>query len=186
MLYPMLADSFSKVTFVWTTSVLDYVVQGEQPDIVIMEYVERYSGQAGNGVLGLEDKLVDYESGDVALPAHMELIRANIDSYDASRQYATVQGWAFVPTPDAQRGEQHNAHKCGDDVDYASTSTVTRADVTAYYASSLPGLNLDASGFNAYFDKSALHAGTWDLIVVIDDGAGSTGWVELGKKITIE
>lgn len=186
MLYPMLADSFSKVTFVWSTSVLDYVVQGEQPDLVIMEYVERYAGQAVNGVVGLEEKCVDYASGDRTLPAHMSLIRANIDSYDAARQYVAVQGWAFIPTRDAQWGEKHLALKAGEEIVYCQTSTVSRPDVTAHYISSLAGLNLDAAGFSAWFDKEALHAGTWELIVVIDDGAASAGWVELGKKITIE
>ncbi len=186
MLYPMLADSFSKVTFVWTTSVLDYVVQGEKPDLVIMEYVERYSGQAVNGVLGREDKLADYESGTLALPEHLSLIRSNIDSFDSSRQFVTLQGWAIIPTRDAQRGEKHIALKNGDEIVYCTTSTVSRPDVTAHYASSLDGLNLDASGFSAYFDKSSLRAGTWELIVVIDDGAGGAGWTELGKKVTIE
>ncbi len=186
MLYPMLADSFSKVTFIWTGDVLDYVIQGERPDIIIMEHVERYSSQLEKGVLGQEDKLVDYESGDAPLPEHMGLIRANIDSCDVSRQFGIVQGWAFIPTRDALQGEKHIALKCGEDVVYCPTSTSARPDVTAYYASSLPDLNLDASGFTAYFDQSALHAGTWDMVVVIDDGAGSAGWVELGKKITVE
>ncbi len=186
MLYPMLADSFSKVTFVWTTSVLDYVVQGEKPDLVIMEYVERYSGQAVNGVLGQEEKLVDYESGDVPLPEHMALIRANIDSYDGSRPFVIMNGWTFIPTRDALRGEKHIALKNGDEVVYGSVSTSPRPDVTAYFASTLSDLNLDLSGFTAYFDKSRLHTGTWELIMIIDDGAGSAGWVEMGKKVTIE
>lgn len=186
MLYPMLADSFSKVTFVWTTSVLDYVVQGEKPDLVIMEYVERYSGQAVNGVLGHEAKLVDYESGDMPLPEHMAMIRANVDSYDATRQFVILQGWAVIPTRDALRGEKHVALKNGDEVVYATTSTASRPDITAYYTSSLPGLNLDNAGFSAYFDKASLHAGIWDVIVVIDDGAGGAGWAELGKKVTIQ
>lgn len=186
MLYPMLADSFSKVTFVWTTSVLDYVVQGEKPDLVIMEYVERYSGAAVNGVLGLEEKKVDYAPGDRALPAQMTLIQGNIDSYDDARQFVTVQGWAVIPTRDALWGEKHLALMCEDEIVFCTTSTVNRPDVTAYFAASLPDFNFDASGFNAYFDKGSLHVGTWELIVVIDDGMGSAGWVELGKKVEIE
>ncbi len=186
MLYPMLADSFSKVTFVWTTSVLDYVIQGEKPDLVIMEYVERYSGAAVNGVLGFEEKRVDYASGNRNLPAHMTLIRSNIDNYDDSHQFVTVQGWAMIPTRDAQWAEKQLALTCDGDVVFCATSTVNRPDVTTYHAESLPNFNFDASGFNATFDKASLHAGTWTLIMVIDDGAGSAGWVELGKKIEIK
>lgn len=186
MLYPMLADSFSKVTFVWTTSVLDYVVQGEKPDIVIMEYVERYSGQAVNGILGAEEKLVDYASGEIPLPAHAPQVYANLDSYNDSRQFVTLQGWAFMPTRDARWGEKHIALKSGDQIIYCASSTASRPDVTAHFASALNGLNLDAAGFNAYFDKATLSPGIWTLIALIDDGAGEAGWIELGKEIAVE
>ncbi|MGI6238243.1 MAG: alginate O-acetyltransferase AlgX-related protein, partial [Christensenellales bacterium] len=185
MLYPMLADSFSRVTFVWTTSVLDHVVRGENPDLVIMEYVERYSGQAVNGVPALEEKRVQYAPDD-ALPAHMGLIRSNVDHFDATRQIGMVRGWAFVPTREAVAGEKHIAWKNGDAVVYCQTATALRPDVTAHFAQSLKGLNVDQSGFEAYFDQSQLSAGTWQLIVVIDDGAGSAGYAELGKRLRID
>lgn len=45
-MYPMLNDSFSRVTYVWTGVILRDVVEYEKPDLVICEYVERYSGNA--------------------------------------------------------------------------------------------------------------------------------------------
>lgn len=184
-MYPMLADSFSKVTFAWSTSVLNHIVEVEQPDLVIMEYVERYSGQAANGMDVPGEKLADYENGDLPMPEHDALIRSCVDSFDKERDICTLKGWAFRPGRDAQYGDLHIALVCGEDIVWAETSQMYRPDVTAAYESLLEGKNVDAGGFSAWFDQTKLHTGKWELIAVIDDGAGSAAWNELGKHIKI-
>jgi alginate O-acetyltransferase complex protein AlgJ len=44
VMIPLLADSFSKVTFVRSMFVMDEVVKADKPDIVIVDYVERSQG----------------------------------------------------------------------------------------------------------------------------------------------
>lgn len=185
-LYPMLADSFSKVTFVWSTSVMYSIVENEQPDLVIMEYVERYSGFAANGMDAPEAKLADYESGNLPLPEHKGLIRSNVDGMDTSREICTLAGWAFDPDGDCLKGDKHIALVCGEDVIWCETASVLRPDVTAAYADSLGGKNVDYAGFSASFRKSDLHPGKWQVIVVIDDGAGSAAYTELNKRVRID
>lgn len=187
LMVPLLADSFSRVTIVWSTSVLNHIVEYEQPDIVVMEYVERYSGSAAQGMNAPEAKLVDYESGEIPLPKETFSIVSNIDAMDndMNLDIGTINGWAFMPNKDAVWGEKHIALKCGDDVVWCTTSSVCRNDVTVAYADITEGKNLDASGFSASFDKSKLYPGKWEVIIVIDDGAGNAGYMELGKRIRI-
>lgn len=186
MMVPLFADSFSKVTIVWSTSILQSIVEGEKPDMVIMEYVERYSGNAVNGIQLPETALVNYESGTVPLPAHSALIQANVDTYDDTTGEIDVSGWALLPGRDALMGEKHVAFRCGDDVVYLKTTTTKRPDVTIALERIMNGFSADNAGFNAYVLKTDLHAGTWDLIVVIDDGNGGKGYVELGKQVVIK
>lgn len=185
LMLPMLADSFSRVSVVWSTSVLNHIVEYEQPDIVIMEYVERYSGQAVQGMNIPESKLVDYESGDIALPGEVFSISSCVDSFSDESDICVVNGWAWMPDRDAVRGEKHVALRNGDEIVWCDTTDMTRTDVTAYFADVTGGLNLDASGFSATFDRSKLTPGKWELIIVIDDGNGSAGFCELGKRVRI-
>ena len=187
LMLPLLADSFSSVTVVWSTSVLNHIVEYEQPDIVVMEYVERYSGSAVQGMNIPEQKIVDYASGMFELPAESFGIHSYVDHMDNDKNLdvGTIVGWAFMTEKDAVWGEKHIALKCGDDIVWCTTSTVSRPDVTAAYADITGGLNLDASGFSASYDKSKLYPGKWDVIVVIDDGEGNMGYAELGKRIRI-
>jgi len=187
LMIPLLADSFSSVTIVWSTSVLNHIVEYEQPDIVVMEYVERYSGSAVQGMNIPEVKIVDYESGELPLPRETFSIQHNVDHMDNDKNLdvGTIVGWAFMPKRDAVQGEKHIALKCGDDIVWCTTSTVYRPDVTAAYADITGGLNLDYSGFSASYDKSKLYPGKWDVVLVIDDGQGDPVYIELGKRIRI-
>ncbi len=188
LMLPLLADSFSSVTVVWSTSVLNHIVEYEQPDIVVMEYVERYSGGAVQGMNIPEEKIVNYASGEFELPKETFSIISNIDDLNnpLNRDVGTVTGWAFIPGKDAVWGEKTIGLKCDDEVVWCTTSTINRPDVTAAYADVTGGKNLDASGFTAYFDKSKLHPGKWEIIVVIDDGTGNAVYMELGKRIKID
>lgn len=47
---PLLREGFSRLTTVWSVSVLEDVVRAEAPDVVIMEYVERLSQGARHGM----------------------------------------------------------------------------------------------------------------------------------------
>ncbi|MDY2601858.1 MAG: hypothetical protein SOW23_08715, partial [Eubacteriales bacterium] len=161
-------------------------VENEQPDLVIMEYVERYSGFAANGMDAPEAKLADYESGNLPLPEHKGLIRSNVDGMDTSREICTLAGWAFDPDGDCLKGDKHIALVCGEDIVWCETASVLRPDVTAAYADSLGGKNVDYAGFSASFRKSDLHPGKWQVIVVIDDGAGNAAYTELDKRVRID
>ena len=187
LMLPLLADSFSSVAVVWSTSVLDHIVEYEQPDIVVMEYVERYSGGAAQGMNIPETKLVDYESGEVPLPDEIASIQFCVDHMDdpKTQEVGTIVGWAFMFEKDAAVGEKHVALKCGDEIVWCTTSTVQRPDVTAAYAEITNGLALDSSGFSATFDTTKLHPGKWEVILVIDDGQGNAGYISLEKRIRI-
>jgi len=41
-LVPYLSEHFSQVSYVWTYNVLDYIIEEEHPDVVVVEIVERY------------------------------------------------------------------------------------------------------------------------------------------------
>ena len=69
---------------------------------------------------------------------------------------------------------------------WCETASVLRPDVTAAYADSLGGKNVDYAGFSASFRKSDLHPGKWQVIVVIDDGAGNAAYTELDKRVRID
>ena len=187
LMLPLLADSFSSVSVVWSTSVLNHIVEYENPDLVVMEYVERYSGSAVQGMDAPDAKIVDYESGNLPLPDESFSIISCIDRMDDALniEAGSIVGWAFMMDRDAVSGEKHIALRCGDEIIWCPTRTVQRPDVTAAYAESTGGLNLDASGFSASFDKSLLHPGKWDVILVIDDGVNEPGCTELGKRIRI-
>ncbi len=47
---PLLKEGFSRIAVVWSTEVVEDVVRAEKPDLVIMEYVERLSSGARNGM----------------------------------------------------------------------------------------------------------------------------------------
>lgn len=184
MMYPQLADSFSKVTFVWSTSVMNSVVKNEKPDIVIMEYVERYSGMMGQGMDIPEPKIAEYVDGD-PLPEQGASIFSYVDSLDTSRYIGTVNGWAFYAGRDALKGEKHIALQKGDEIVYLETATVYRPDVTSAYYGDANEPNVDNAGFSAWFDKTALSSGTWKLIVVIDDGENAV-YKDLKKFVNIK
>lgn len=48
---PVLREGFSRTVVVWSEGVVEDVVRVEQPDVVIMEYVERLSGGTKNGII---------------------------------------------------------------------------------------------------------------------------------------
>ena len=152
-----------------------------------MEYVERYSGGAANGMNIPDAKIVDYESGNIPLPKETFSIASCVDHMDNERDLdiGTIVGWGFMMDKDAVAGEKHIALKCGDDVVWCTTATVQRPDVTAAYAEMTGGRNLDASGFSASYDKSKLYPGKWEVILVIDDGEHEPAYIELGKRIRI-
>ena len=187
LMLPLLADSFSRVSVVWSTSVLSHIVEYEDPDIVVMEYVERYSGNAAQGMSVPEEKIVDYASGEIPLPEETFSIVNCVDHMDNDKNLdvGTITGWGFMQNKDAVAGEKHIALMCGDEIVWCKTSTVQRPDVTAAYAEMTGGLNLDASGFSATFDKSLLHPGKWEVILVIDDGQTEPAYIRLGKRIKI-
>ena len=132
-----------------------------------------------------ETKIVDYASGEYELPTEVFSIQANVDSLDSESDIGTITGWAWMPDRDTVSGEKHIALKCGDEIVWCDTTEARRPDVTAHFAEVTGGLNLDYSGFTATFDKSQLSPGKWEFIVVIDDGNGSAGYCELGKRIKI-
>lgn len=186
LMLPLLADSFSKVTIVWSTSVLDHIVENEEPDIVVMEYVERYSGNAIQGMNVPGANIVEYATGETELPKETFSIFSAVDSFDTDHQICTVSGWAFQMDRNSVKGALHIGLKCGDEVVWCDTSSVDRPDVTQAYDESSGGLDLNASGFYAVFDKTQLSAGKWQLIVAIDDGENEPVYCELGKRIKID
>ena len=105
---------------------------------------------------------------------------------DTSREICTLAGWAFDPDGDCLKGDKHIALVCGEDIVWCETASVLRPDVTAAYADSLGGKNVDYAGFSASFRKSDLHPGKWQVIVVIDDGAGNAAYTELDKRVRID
>ena len=187
LMLPLLADSFSKVTIAWSTSVLTHIVDNEEPDIVIMEYVERYSGFAAQGMSYIpEGNIVEYVTGETELPKETFSIFSCIDSLDTENDLCTVSGWAFLMGSESVKGSLHIGLMCDGEVVWCDTSSVNRPDVTAAYLENTGGLNLDASGYFATFDISTLAPGKWELIVAIDDGENDPVYCELGKRIRID
>ena len=185
LMLPLIADSFSRVTIVWSTSVLEHIVANEEPDIVVMEYVERYSGNAAQGMNVPEAGIVEYVTGETDLPKETFSIFSCVDSLDTDNQICVVSGWAFLMDRQSVKGSLHVGLKCGDEVVWCDTSSVDRPDVSYAYAESSGGLDLNASGFYATFDKAALHEGKWELIIAIDDGESEPVYGELGKRVRI-
>jgi len=187
LMLPLLAESFSRVSVVWSTAVLNHIVEYEEPDMVIMEYVERYSGSAAQGIDLPEEKIVNYESGNVPLPEEKTDIMSCVDRMDndLTLDVGTIVGWGFMMGKDAVSGEKHVALRCGDDIVWCATTTQQRPDVTQACGETAGGVNLDASGFSAFYDKTLLHPGKWDVLLVIDDGVNEPAFAELGKRIRI-
>lgn len=186
LMLPLLADSFSRVTIVWSTSVLEHIVANEAPDIVVMEYVERYSGNAVLGMNVPEANIVEYVTGETQLPKETFSIFYCVDSLNTDNQICEVSGWAFKMGEASVKGSIHIGLVCGEDVVWCDTMSQDRPDVTAAYNDSTGGIDLNASGFYAVFDKTQLPAGRWQLIVAIDDGENEPVYAELGKRIRID
>ena len=186
LITPLLADSFSKVTIVWSTQILTHIVENEDPDMVIMEYVERYSGGAVNGMSYIpEGNIVEYVTGETELPKETFSIFSCVDSFDTANDLCTVSGWAYLLGHDSVKGSLHIGLLYDGEVVWCDTGSVDRPDVTAAYLDTTDGDNLDASGFFATFDKTKLAPGKWQLIVAIDDGENEPVYCELGKRIKI-
>ena len=109
-----------------------------------------------------------------------------MDSLDSQNALCTVSGWAFMLENESVKGSLHVGLKCGDEVVWCDTGSVERPDVTAAYLETTDGLNLDASGFFATFDKTKLSPGKWQLIIAIDDGENEPVYCELGKRLNIK
>ena len=186
LMLPLLADSFSKVTIAWSTSVLTHIVENEDPDIVVMEYVERYSGSAAQGMSYIpEGNIVEYVTGETPLPKETFSIFSCVDSFDTTTDLCTVSGWAYLLNRESVKGSLHIGLLYDGQVIWCDTSSVNRPDVTAAFIDNTGGINLDASGFFATFDKSQLPAGKWQVIVAIDDGENEPVYGELGKRLKI-
>lgn len=176
---PLLNESgFSRIVYIWTREALIDVIEEEDPDVVISEYVERFSSCMANGLDAVEEKVVDYAAGERELPSIHEGLRVWLEqSWHSKPDIGFVRGElnlrGYVP---AQRGSFQVALKKGEEIVWCPTVSTVR------YA----GNASDFLCYTATYDKRELSPGSWEMIIVFDDGKTVPGYNYLGKTITVK
>ena len=183
-LKPYLAEGFSRVAFVWSDCVrMDYVL-AEKADVVIQEYVERFSPAMRLRPMEKSENFGQSEPAE-DLPKSSGKMRQCVDRFEQDGESVTIVGWAFLPGRDAKAGEVSVALKKGDETVFFAASSVNRPDVTSYFRDEV-GDNLDGSGFSASFTTQGLDAGHWKVYIVLTGRDGVSDCVSARCTVEVE